>query len=135
LSEEALERGYLLDTRTTLWALERPEALSDAALKAVSSGPNILSVVSYWEVTIKSMKGTLDVGDPRVWWREALEQLAATALPLRPEHVGTVYGLPPFHKDPFDRALIAQAKVQGLALITADAEIARYVSEGLRVVQ
>jgi PIN domain nuclease of toxin-antitoxin system len=126
--------GFLLDTHAVLWALDRPEALSVAARNAASTGPNVLSVVSYWEVMVKSMKGTLDVGDPRVWWREAVEQLAATILQLRPDHVASLYGLPPIHKDPFDRMLIAQATVEGLALVSMDAEIAGYGSEGLRVV-
>lgn len=126
--------GYLLDTHTVIWALDRPEALSVAARKAASTGPSVLSVVSYWEVMIKSMKGKLDVGDPRIWWQEALEQLAATALPLRPDHVSVVYSLPPIHKDPFDRVLIAQATVEGLTLVSSDSEVARYASQRLRVV-
>jgi PIN domain nuclease of toxin-antitoxin system len=83
---------------------------------------------------LKSMKGALDVGDPRAWWSEALEQLAATPLVLRPQHIAAVYGLPPIHKDPYDRVLIAQATVEGLALVSSDGEIARYASKGLRVV-
>jgi PIN domain nuclease of toxin-antitoxin system len=134
LNKQVPARGYLLDTHTAIWALERPEALSVSSREAASSGPNALSVVSYWEVMIKSMKGTLDVGDPRIWWHEALEQLAATVLLLRPDHVAAVHGLPPIHKDPFDRVLIAQATVEGLALVTSDSEIARYASKRLRVV-
>ena len=49
------------------------------------------------------MKGNLEVGDPRAWWPDALDQLAANALALRPEHVAGVYALPLLHKDPFDR--------------------------------
>jgi len=48
---------------------------------------------------LKSMKGTLDVGDPRAWWFDALDQLAATPLLLRPQHIAGVYALPPIHKD------------------------------------
>jgi len=128
------EYGFLLDTHAVLWALDRPSALSSEARSAVSSGPNFLSVVSYWEVMVKSMKGTLDVGDPRAWWQEAVLQLAATVVLLRPEHVAALHGLLPIHKDPFDRMLIAQATVQGLALVTMDAEIARYGSTQLRVI-
>jgi PIN domain nuclease of toxin-antitoxin system len=84
---------------------------------------------------IKSMKGALDVGDPRAWWQEALEQLAAEVLLLRPAHVSAIHGLPPIHKDPFDRILIAQATVEGLALVSSDAEIGRYASNSLRVVK
>jgi len=127
--------GYLLDTHTALWALERPEALSISARNVVSSGPNVLSVVSCWEVMIKSMKGKLDVGDPRIWWQEALEQLAAAVLPLRPEHVTALYGLPPIHHDPFDRVLIAQAIREGLTLVTSDDKVARYSSKRLKIIR
>jgi PIN domain nuclease of toxin-antitoxin system len=127
-------RGYLLDTHTAIWALNRPEALSVPARRAASEGPNVLSIVSYWEVMLKSMKGKLDVGDPRLWWKEALGQLAATVLPLRPDHVSAVYDLPPIHKDPFDRILMAQATVEGFVLVSSDAEIARYGRNVLTVV-
>jgi PIN domain nuclease of toxin-antitoxin system len=126
--------GYLLDTSTALFALAEPDKLTAAARRAVLAGPNLLSVVSYWEVMLKSMKGTLDVGDPRAWWFDALEQLAATPLILRPQHIAAVYGLPPIHKDPFDRVLIAQAAVEGLALVTVDGKIAQYASKNLRVI-
>ena len=98
------------------------------------AGPNVLSAIVYWEVVLKTMKGTLNVGEPRTWWVDALEQLAATPLALRPEHVTGVYALPPIHKDPFDRALIAQATVENLTLLTTDREIRRYASERFRVV-
>jgi PIN domain nuclease of toxin-antitoxin system len=111
------------------------KSLSAAAKTAIAVGPNFLSVVSYWEVTIKSMKGTLDVGDPRLWWQEALEQLAATVLPLRPDHIAAVLSLPPIHKDPFDRVLIAQATIEGFTLVSADSAIAGYASANLRVIQ
>jgi PIN domain nuclease of toxin-antitoxin system len=135
LSQESPADSFLLDTHTAIWALERPQALSPAARKAASTGPNVLSVVSYWEVMIKSMKGKLDVGDPRVWWFDALDQLAATPLLLHPRHIGTVHSLPSIHKDPFDRILIAQATVEGLTLVTMDAEIVQYSSKNLRVIR
>lgn len=124
----------MLDTHTAIWALGTPELLSASARKAVLAGPNVLSVVSYWEVMLKSLKGTLDVGDPRAWWFDALDQLAATPLPLRPQHVAGVHALPPVHKDPFDRMLIAQAVAEGLALVSTDKEIVHYASKNLRVV-
>ena len=97
--------AYLLDTATLLWVIAEPDRLSRSA-RAIWTNPRAViavSVVSYWEVLLKSMKGNLEVGDPRTWWHEALEQLAATALTLRPEHVAEVYGLPRIHRDPFDR--------------------------------
>ena len=116
-------------------ALTEPETLSSAVRSALLGGPNVLSVVSFWEVLLKSMKGKLNVGDPRTWWLDALEQLAATPLALRPEHIAGVYGLPAIHKDPFDRALIAQATAEDLELVTTDGEIPRYASARFRVVQ
>ena len=97
-------------------------------------GPNQLSVVSYWEVLLKSMKGKLEVGDPRTWWADALDQLAAVPLYLRPDHLAAVYPLPPHHQAPFARVLVAQAIVEDLTLITSDAEIALYAEAGLRIV-
>jgi PIN domain nuclease of toxin-antitoxin system len=126
--------GFLLDTNAILFALAAPEKLSAEATAAIVAGPNRLSVVSYWEVLLKSMKGKLDVGDPRRWWADALEQLAAAPLFLRPDHLAAVYPLPPHHQDPFDRVLIAQAIAEDLALITSDDEIALYAGAGLRIV-
>lgn len=88
----------------------------------------------YWEVILKYMKGMLQIEDPRTWWPDALEQLVATSLALRPEHVAEVYNLPPIPRDPFDRVLIAQATFEGLILVTIDSEISRYASKRLRVV-
>jgi PIN domain nuclease of toxin-antitoxin system len=127
--------GCLLDTSAALIALTEPDRLPAPAESAILRGNNFLSVVSFWEVLLKSMKGRLKVGDPRSWWREALEQLGATPLPLRPEHVAEIYTLPAIHKDPFDRALIAQAIVEDFELITTDRYIPRYASARLRVVE
>lgn len=126
--------GYLLDTNVALIALAEPERLPSTVRDAILAGPNALSVVSYWKVMLKSMKGSLEVGDPRAWWHEALEQLAATPLPLRASHVAEVYTLPPIHKDPFDRILLAQAAVESLELATLDGEIPRYRSARIRVI-
>ena len=125
--------GYLLDTNAALIALTTPERLPAAARRAMKAGPNILSVVSYWEVLLKTMKGNLRVGGPRIWWHDALDQLAATPLALRPDHIAEVCTLPEIHKDPFDRALIAQASVEDLVLVTLDALIPQYASARFRV--
>jgi PIN domain nuclease of toxin-antitoxin system len=126
--------GYLLDTNVALLAVSRSVSLSAGVRDAMERGANYLSVIVYWEVMLKSMKGALKVGDPRTWWLDALEQLAARPLALWPEHVTAVHALPPIHKDPFDRVLIAQATVEDLTLLTTDGEIPRYASERFRVV-
>jgi PIN domain nuclease of toxin-antitoxin system len=127
-------KGYLLDTNIALIALTEPAKLSTSVREALLTGPNSLSVVSYWEVVLKIRKGSLDVGDPRSWWFDTLDQLAATPLLLRPEHISVLHTLPPLHKDPFDRALIAQATTEELDLVTTDHEFPRYASATLRVV-
>ncbi len=126
--------GHLLDTCVALIATVRSASLSGEARDAVARGPNFLSVASYWEVMLKSMKGTLKVGVPRTWWLDTLDQLAATPVPLRPEHINSVYHLPAIHQDPFDRALIAQAMVDDLTLITTDKVIPQYASARFRVI-
>jgi PIN domain nuclease of toxin-antitoxin system len=127
--------GCLLDTNVVLIALAEPEKLTSAVRSAVLRGPNIVSAVTFWEVTLKASRGKLDVGDPRVWWATALADLGATPLPLRPEHVAELQSVPQLHNDPFDRALIAQAICEELALVTTDGELPRYASERLRVIR
>jgi len=127
--------GYLLDTSVALMALTQPNPpLSKDIRSAIVAGPNVLSVIVYWEIMLKSMKGTLDVGDPRIWWAEALDQLVARPLPLSPEHIASVYHLSPLHGDPFDRVLVGQAIAEELTLLTTDRAIPRYASERLRVI-
>jgi PIN domain nuclease of toxin-antitoxin system len=125
--------GQLLDTNAALLALTRPASLKREFRRAIEAGPNVLSTVAYWEVVLKTMKGLLEVDDPRTWWSDALEQLAATPLLLRPEHVTELQTLPPIHKDPFDRMLIAQAGVEGLTLLTTDRDVKRYSSDRIRI--
>ncbi len=125
--------GYLLDTHIAIFALQEPEKLSAAARDALLEGGCILSLASYWEVVIKSMKGMLAVGDLRTWWPDSLNQLIARPLPIYAPHIYALSMLPAHHKDPFDRILIAQAIAEDLTLITEDENIMRYTSAGLKV--
>ena len=115
--------------------MDQPEHLNAPIRTAIERGPGYLSVISFWEVMVKSRKGNLDVGDPRVWWKEALHVLALTPLAFRAEHVAEIYDLPFHHADPFDRALIAQAIAEDLTLLTSDAEIRRYTNDRFRVIR
>ena len=63
-----VEGPYLLDTSTAIWALADPDLLSATARKALRAGPRAMSVVTYWEVVIKSQKGLLKIADPVNWW-------------------------------------------------------------------
>ena len=127
--------GYLLDTNVAIFALAASDHLSAPIRRVILKGPNVISVASYWEVMLKSMKGKLDVGDPRIWWEEALDKLTATPLAVRPEHIAGVYALPPLHKDPFDRVLIAQAVAEELVFVTRDVAVTKYASPGLKIVR
>ena len=125
-SGPAAKAAHLLDTSTLLWALAEPERLSVKARRHVESGENVVSVASYWEVVIKAQKGLLSISDLATWWRQATELTSARVLPIRPTHITALAGLPMLHKDPFDRILIAQAKAEGLVLVTSDRPIGAY---------
>ena len=127
--------GYLVATSVALIATSQPELLTGKVRAAVERGPGFLSVISYWEVMVKSMKGMLEVGDPRLWFGETIDALALRPLLLRPEHVTTLFRLPPLHRDPFDRALIAQASSENLTLLTTDRTIPSYAPAHLRVIR
>jgi PIN domain nuclease of toxin-antitoxin system len=118
--------AHLLDTSTLLWALGEPERLSAKARRLVEMGENVLSVASYWEVVIKTQKGLLVISDLATWWRQATELTAARVLNIRASHITALVSLPMLHKDPFDRILIAQAKAEGLPLVTNDGPIGGY---------
>ena len=125
--------GYLLDTAVALVALRSPERLSPPIVEVLARGPHNLSVISYWEVVIKTASGKLDVGDPRLWWTQAAEDLAPRVLPVRSDHVAVLHELPPVHKDPFDRMVIAQAIAEDLTLVTTDRTLLLYISGRLRI--
>jgi PIN domain nuclease of toxin-antitoxin system len=125
-SGAGVKSPHLLDTSSLLWALSEPERLSPRARHLVDAGENVVSVASYWEVVIKTQKGLLAISDLPTWWRQATELTAACVLPIRASHVTALAGLPALHKDPFDRILIAQAKAEGLRLVTSDALLSEY---------
>jgi PIN domain nuclease of toxin-antitoxin system len=114
-----------------LWALGEPERLSSRARRLVEAGDNVVSVASYWEIVIKTQKGLLSISDLATWWRRATELAAARVLNIRASHITALAALPMLHKDPFDRILIAQAKAEGLRLVTNDASIREYPIETL----
>ncbi|HEY8133706.1 MAG TPA: type II toxin-antitoxin system VapC family toxin [Thermoanaerobaculia bacterium] len=118
----------LLDTQLLLWAAGQPERLSAAARRQLKNPRNELmfSAASFWEITIKNSLGRDDFRvEPRTL-RRALLDNGYTELPVTSEHAVNLDALPPLHKDPFDRLLIAQALVEGITLLTADGQVARY---------
>ena len=118
----------LLDTQVLLWAAGQPERLSPAARRLLNNSQHelIFSAASLWEVTIKASLGRDDFRvEPRELRRGLLDN-GYTELAVTSEHAVNVEGLPPIHKDPFDRLLLAQALVEGITLLTADAQLAQY---------
>ncbi|GJE55786.1 MULTISPECIES: type II toxin-antitoxin system VapC family toxin [Methylobacterium] len=118
----------LLDTHLLLWGAADPDRLSAAARQLmVDPGTSpVFSVVSIWEVAIKRGLGRANFRTDRRVLRRALLDNGYEELTILGAHAVAVEGLPPIHKDPFDRLLIAQATVEGITLATADAVMARY---------
>jgi PIN domain nuclease of toxin-antitoxin system len=118
----------LLDTHLLLWAAGKPNRLSPAARRLIDSTANelLFSAASVWEVAIKRGLGRSDFqADPRLLRRGLLDN-GYTELPILSDHVVAIESLPPIHKDPFDRLLVAQASVEGITLLTVDSIVAEY---------
>jgi PIN domain nuclease of toxin-antitoxin system len=119
----------LLDTHVLLWAAARPERLSEKARAALEEPENPLyfSAASAAELAIKIAIGKLTLPDPLPLYLHAtLAKLSIDELPISIGHAAALESLPMHHRDPFDRFLITQARAEGLTLVTADREIARY---------
>ena len=118
----------LLDTHLLLWAAGQPNWLSGAARKLIDNPANelLFSAASIWEVVIERGLGRSDFqADPRLLRRGLLDN-GYSELPILSDHVVAIDSLPPIHKDPFDRLLVAQATVEGITLLTADTVVAEY---------
>ncbi len=118
----------LLDTHLLLWAAGEPDRLSAEARNLLQDPLNDLtfSAASLWEIAIKRGLGRPDFRvEPRVL-RRGLRDHGYRELPIAADHALAVELLPPIHKDPFDRILLAQAMIEGITLLTADPVVARY---------
>ncbi len=118
----------LLDTHILLWSALQPARLTESVAKSIASPDNIpvFSTASIWEIAIKRGLARPDFTvDPGVLRRSLLEN-GFEELVVTGDHAIAVARLPQLHRDPFDRILIAQATVEGITLLTADAMVARY---------
>lgn len=118
----------LLDTHVLLWAAGDPSKLSRKTRALLSAVDNALlfSVASLWEITIKRQLGRADFRvDPRLLRRGLLDN-GYGEIVIASAHVVAIDSLPDIHRDPFDRLLIAQARVEGVALLTSDNMVLRY---------
>jgi PIN domain nuclease of toxin-antitoxin system len=126
---------FLLDTHVLLWASGDLEQLSSEirALLVDEETELIFSSVNIWEIAIKRGLGRADFQtEPRALYRGLLEN-GYRELSVTSEHAFVVELLPPLHRDPFDRILIAQAMVEGVTLLTADEKVAQYPGPVRRV--
>lgn len=118
----------LLDTHLLLWAAGQPARLSTNARALIEAPDNELffSAASLWEIVIKRSLGRDDFKVDARLLRRGLLDNGYSELPIASEHVVAIEGLPPIHKDPFDRVLLAQAQVEGITLLTADPILSQY---------
>ncbi|RMD62501.1 type II toxin-antitoxin system VapC family toxin [Candidatus Parcubacteria bacterium] len=118
--------NLLLDTHALLWWLADDERLSERAREVIANPANLVfvSAVSGWEISIKHALGRLEIDFPLL--RNEVENNGFEQLNITFEHGLAAGALPPHHRDPFDRMLVAQARCEGLILVSSDRCIAAY---------
>ena len=119
----------LLDTHTALWCVNRHDKLSTTARKILLDNTHVLhiSIISAWEVAIKTSLGKLQGFNGGVKaFLAKMKAMPIVLVPITPLHVEMVETLPFIHRDPFDRLLVATAKVDDMTILTADENIHKY---------
>jgi len=115
----------LLDTHLVLWAMQNSRALSAAAREHLRKADAVfVSAVSLWEIAIKADLGKLEVDSARL--EQKLAEAGFQQLPISWSHALKLRELPPLHRDPFDRMLVAQAMSEPLRLLTHDSALTVY---------
>ena len=120
--------NLLLDTHLLIWAASMPERLSSAAFKLMEQPQHQLhfSALSLWKITIKRGLGRPGfIVDSSLFYRGLIKK-GYTELVIESSHSLALDQLPPIHKDPFDRMLVAQAVFEGMLLLTTDSVVAQY---------
>ncbi len=117
--------NLLVDTHVLLWWLDNPSQLSEAAATAIRDGANVVyvSAATVWEIVIKKTLGRLDAPDNL---DEVLRECRFTSLPITVAHALAVQAIPMRHRDPFDRMLVAQARAEGMTIVTRDLKVLEY---------
>jgi PIN domain nuclease of toxin-antitoxin system len=124
----------LIDTHVLLWWAAEPQRLSTRAREVLDDSRNELvwSVIGTWEIALKVSRGKIKLPEPLHQYLEPrLARAGIQQLPVHSQHALALLDLPGHHWDPFDRMLIAQARVEGLAILTADRDIPKYEVEAI----
>jgi PIN domain nuclease of toxin-antitoxin system len=118
----------LLDTHLLLWAAGEPRRLPRQARNLIDNPENelLFSAASVWEVAMKRGLGRDDFKVDARLLRRGLLDNGYSELPIISDHVVAIDSLPPIHRDPFDRILVAQATVEGVMLLTMDPLVSQY---------
>lgn len=122
---------FLLDTHVFLWLQTEPERLGGRLRELEDPSTELLvSAASAWEIAIKHALGRLELPEPPEQYVPArVRAINAQPLAIEMSHACAVASLPPHHRDPFDRVLVAQSAALGVPLVTADRELERYPVE------
>ncbi|MCA3269712.1 MAG: type II toxin-antitoxin system VapC family toxin [Alphaproteobacteria bacterium] len=126
-----MQRGTLIDSSVLLWAMLNMPGFIGAKTRMILDDEHIkryVSVATFWELTIKKSIGKLAFPDDLV---EQTSRANITVLPIENSHLNKLILLPHFHRDPFDRLLIAQAQAENLTLLTTDKNIKLYAVDVL----
>ncbi|MDQ6663043.1 MAG: type II toxin-antitoxin system VapC family toxin [Acidobacteriota bacterium] len=129
-----MSRGLLLDSHAFLWAASEPERLTPEIRGLLESETSklYLSSATVWELLIKVRKKKIDLGgDPATKLQEYGKRLRVIPVHVSAQHLYQAFELEGLHKDPFDRLLIAQAKIERLTFVTRDQTIQKYNIETL----
>ena len=118
---------YLIDTHALIWSLFDTDKLSDKAEQIITEDDSVfVSIASLWEIAIKQAIGKLDIDCSIMEIANQCIELDIDIIGIHPQHLDAIKNLPPYHNDPFDRLIIAQAMEEGYTLITKDSIIPRY---------
>lgn len=113
----------IIDTHVLIWALYDSEKLSPKAAQAIRENDCCVSIASLWEMSIKMTKGTLKLRDTILQVAAKCQEMGVEILEITPQHCEKLRTLPDYHRDPFDRIIIAQSCVEKYPLVTRDENI------------
>ncbi|MEM1406850.1 MAG: type II toxin-antitoxin system VapC family toxin [Bacteroidota bacterium] len=113
----------LIDTNVLIWWFRNDRRLTKSLISIIQQSNVTVSIISYWEILIKMQTGKLEMP---LKFMEAMEDSSFDLLNLEPSHLNYLTNLDLYHRDPFDRIIIAQAISENLSIITSDGTFEKY---------